>query len=152
MLELKVPGNYYRAEKLTLYTDGINLEMGDGQILGYINDSREMDTEVPAEACGELMPEFCNAHIEDEYDKFTFLSRFVKGDLVLLQLEKGDEIHRYYISTTSRPATAMCVGTFLDTDDRNTRTVISKTGLSGTYDVRVIINDKKYETGVQITC
>ena len=46
----------------------------------------------------------------------------------------------------------MCVGTFLDTDDRNTRTVISKTGLSGTYDVRVIINDKKYETGVQITC
>ena len=152
MLELKVPGNYYRAEKLTLYTDGINLEMGDGQILGYINDSREMDTEVPAEACGELMPEFCNAHIEDEYDKFTFLSRFVKGDLVLLQLENGDEIHRYYISTTSRPATAMCVGTFLDTDDRNTRTVISKTGLSGTYDVRVIINDKKYETGVQITC
>lgn len=46
----------------------------------------------------------------------------------------------------------MCCGTFLDTDDRNTRTCITKTGLSGTYDVRVIINDKKYETGVQIEC
>ena len=27
-----------------------------------------------------------------------------------------------------------------------------KKGLKGTYDVRVIINDKKYETGVKITC
>lgn len=152
MLELKVPGNYYRAEKLSLYSDGINLEMGEGKIFGSLYESVEMDTEVPAEACGEYMPEFCEAHIEDEEDKFTFFSRFVKGDLVLLQLEQGEEIHRYYISTTAEPAKAMCCGTFLDTDDRNTRTGISKTGLSGTYDVRVIINDKKYETGVQIVC
>ncbi|MGN1182016.1 MAG: hypothetical protein ACI4SR_03335, partial [Faecalibacillus sp.] len=62
------------------------------------------------------------------------------------------EVHRYFIPTTSQPAKAMCCGTFLDTDDRNTRTVISKTGLSGTFDVRVIINDKKYETGIQIEC
>ncbi|MCD7809347.1 MAG: aryl-sulfate sulfotransferase [Erysipelotrichaceae bacterium] len=152
MLELSVPGNYYRAEKLSLYTDGNNLELGDGVILGYLDDTREMDTEVPGEACGEIMPEFCNARIEDEYDKFTFFSRFVRGDLVLLQLEKGEEIHRYFISTTAKPATAMCCGTFLETDDRNTRTIISKTGLSGKYDVRVIINDKKYETGIQIEC
>ncbi len=152
MLELNVPGNYYRAEKLSLYTDGNNLELGDGVVLGYLDETREMDTEVPAEECGEIMPEFCNARIEDEYDKFTFFSRFVRGDLVLLQLEKGEEIHRYFISTTAKPATAMCCGTFLETDDRNTRTIISKTGLSGKYDVRVIINDKKYETGIQIEC
>ena len=41
---------------------------------------------------------------------------------------------------------------FLDTDDRNTRTCVTKTGLKGTYDIRVIIEDKKYETGIQITC
>lgn len=151
-LELSVPGNYYRAEKLKMYVPGTNLELGEGKILGHLNETREMETEVPAEACGEYLPEFCEARIEDEFDRFTFYSRFVKGDLVLLQLEKGNEVHRYFISTTSRPATAMCCGTFLDTDDRNTRTCITKTALSGTYDVRVIINDKKYETGVQIEC
>ncbi len=34
MLDLHVPGNYYRGEKLKLYSDGINLELGKGQILG----------------------------------------------------------------------------------------------------------------------
>ncbi len=152
MLEMKVPGNYYRGEKLRLYHDGVNLEMGAGKILGHLDPTLEMDTEVPAEACGEFLPEFCQARIEDEEDLFTFFSRFVKGDLVLLQLEKGDEIHRYFISTTAEPAKAMCCGTFLDTDDRNTRTGVTKTGLSGIYDVRVIVNDRKYETGIQIEC
>ena len=93
-----------------------------------------------------------DSNIDITFDKFTFFSRFVKGDVVLLQLEQGEEIHRYFISTTAQPAKAMCCGTFLDTDDRNTRTIITKSGLKGTYDVRVIINDKKYETGVQIEC
>ena len=152
LYELKVKGNFYRAEKLKLYCDGINLELGEGKILGSMRVTAEMDTEVPAEANGEMLPEFCGAHIEDEFDKFTFFSRFVKGDLVLLQLEKGDEVHRYYISTTAVPNKAMCCGSFLDTDDRNTRTCITKEGLKGTYDVRVIINDKKYETGIKIEC
>ena len=46
----------------------------------------------------------------------------------------------------------MCCGTFLDSDERNTKTSVNKTGLKGTYDVRVIIDDKKYETGIQIKC
>ena len=41
---------------------------------------------------------------------------------------------------------------FLDSDERNTKTSVNKTGLKGTYDVRVIVDDKKYETGVKITC
>ena len=152
LYELRLNGNFYRAEKLKLYSDGINLELGEGKILGSMRVCTEMETEVPATATGELIPDFCGARIEDAFDNFTFYSRFVKGDLVLLQLEKEDEIHRYYISTTATPNKAMCCGTFLDTDDRNTRTCITKEGLSGTYDVRVIINDTKYETGVQITC
>jgi arylsulfate sulfotransferase len=46
----------------------------------------------------------------------------------------------------------MCCGSFLDTDDRNTRTCITKEGLKGTYDLRVIINDEKFETGIKIEC
>lgn len=152
MLELHVPGNYYRGEKLKLYSDGINLELGKGQLLGSMGVTKEFETDIPLESCGEMMPEICNARIEDEDDRFTFFSRFEKGQLVMLMLEQGEEVHRYFISTTAVPFLAMCCGTFLDSDERNTRTMINKTGLKGTYDVRVIIDDKKYETGVQIDC
>ena len=152
MLELHVPGNYYRGEKLKLYSDGINLELGKGQILGQMGVTLEMDTEVPADSQGAMLPESCSARVEDEIDRFTFFSRFEKGQLVILQLEKGEEIHRYFISTTAVPFLAMCCGTFLDSDDRNTRTNINKAGLEGDYDLRVIIDDQKYETGIKIHC
>ena len=85
-------------------------------------------------------------------DIFLLLLLFLASSTDFLIKEKEDEVHRYYISTTATPNKAMCCGAFLDTDDRNTRNCITKAGLSGTYDVRVIINDKKYETGVKITC
>ncbi|WP_343249356.1 aryl-sulfate sulfotransferase [Diplocloster hominis] len=150
-LELQVPGNYYRAEKLKLYSDGINLELGKGRILGEMGVTPTFDTEVPANETGELLPESCNASVNEEFDRFTFKSRFEKGQLVMLLLEGENETRRYFISTTAVPHLAMCCGTFLDSDERNTRTMINKAGLSGTYDVRVIIDDKKYETGIRIT-
>ncbi len=149
LYELKVDGNFYRAEKLKLYCDGINLELGEGKILGYLYETSEMDTEIPAEPAG-MLPEECGARIVDEFDKFTLFSRFVKGDLVMLVLEQGDEKHQYYISTTATPNKAMCCGSFLDADDRNIRYGVTKTGLQGAYDVKIIINDKIYETGIKI--
>ncbi len=152
MLELHVPGNYYRAEKLKLYSDGINLELGKGQVLGSMGVTKEFETDIPLESCGELMPDKHAARIEEEEDRFTFFSTFEKGQLVMLMLEQGDEVHRYYISTTAVAFLAMCCGTFMDSDERNTKTMINKAGLKGTYDVRVIVDDTKYETGIQITC
>lgn len=35
---------------------------------------------------------------------------------------------------------------------RNITCSVNKYGLKGTYDVRVVVDDKKYETGIQITC
>ena len=150
--ELQVVGNYYRAEKMKLYVEGSNLELGEGELLGYLAPTKEFDTAIPVEACGELLPETCEARVEEECDMFTFHARFMKGDLAMLMLEQGEEVHRYYIPTTAMPAKAMCCGLFLDSDDRNTRTTVTKAGLSGTYDIRVILEDKKYETGIQITC
>ena len=152
MYELKVDGNFYRAKKMPLYCDGINLELGEGKILGCNRVVEEMDTEIPAEDNGAMMPEFCNTNVVEQFDMFMFEARFVKGDLVMLQLEKGEEVHRYYISTTATPNKAMCVGTFIDTDDRQTRTIITKEGLSGDYNLTCIINDTKYQTGVTIKC
>ena len=158
-LELKVHGNFYRAEKLKLYTDCINLELGKGQVLGAMGVTKEDETLIPMDPSGEMLPESCEAKLVEEIDRFTFHSTFKKGQLVLLMLEQGEEAHQYFISTSKTDFKAMCVGTFLDESSlseealkRNTKTAINKAGLSGTYDIRVVIDDKKYETGMQITC
>ena len=152
MMELHTAGNYYRAEKMKLYTEDSNLEIGMGSLLGHMGVTREFDTEVPAESSGELLPDSCSAKLVEEEDRFTLYSRFEKGQLVMLLLEKGEETHRYYISTASAPHKAMCCGTFLESDERNTKTNVNKAGLSGVYDVRVIGVDKKYETGIRVAC
>lgn len=153
MLELHVPGNYYRAEKLRMYYEGNNLTLGEGKTLGEMGVTKEFSTEVPAEYTGELLPESCKARLEEEEDRITFYSRFEKGQLVVLQLEQGDEIHRYFISTAAANRNqAMCCGTFLESDERNIKTFVNKKGLSGTYQMRVIIDETKYETGFELKC
>lgn len=124
--------------------------------------------EVPVEAndtrCMKIkihffFPAFCdagqcdNAIRQKKEDRIVFYSRFEKGQLVMLLLEQGEEVHRYFISTAATNRNqAMCCGTFLETDERNTKTFVNKAGLSGAYQVRVIIDDIKYETGVEIVC
>ena len=151
-LELKVHGNFYRAEKLKLYSDGINLELGKGEELGEMGVTKEFDIEVPAEKTGEILPDKHEGEVIEEPDRFTFNATFEKGQMVQLLLCQGEEIHRYFISTTAMQLKAMCVATFMSPDARQTRTFVNKEGLKGTYDLRVIVDDKEYETGVQVTC
>ena len=40
---------------------------------------------------------------------------------------------------------------FLKKDERKVSCAINKAGLEGTYDIRIIIDDKKYETGLQMS-
>lgn len=152
MLELHTKGNYYRAEKMKLYAEQGNLELGAGSVLGEMGVTKEFDTDIPAPVSSELIPDRYEARIEDEEDRFTFHAKFEKGQLVMLMLEKGEERHRYYISTTAVSHKAMCCGTFLESDERVTKTNVNKAGMKGTYEVFVVIDDIKYPCGVSIKC
>lgn len=152
MLELHTKGNYYRAEKMKLYAEQGNLELGEGSVLGEMGVTKEFDTDIPAPVSSELIPDRYEARIEDEDDRFTFHAKFEKGQLVMLMLEKGEEKHRYYISTTAVSHKAMCCGTFLESDERVTKTNVNKAGMKGTYEVFVVIDDIKYPCGVSIKC
>ncbi len=46
----------------------------------------------------------------------------------------------------------MCSGAFLEKDDRDVKIHVSKLGLQGVFKLKLIINDKKYQTGVTICC
>lgn len=153
MMEMQVEGNYYRAEKLRLYHDGDNLPLGPGQRLGAMGHTREFDTLIPMDPSGQPLPQRYEAEIIEEEDRFVFKAIFEGGQLVMLMLEKPDgEEHGYYISTARTPFNALCCGTFIEKDARKVNYSINKAGLSGTYDVRVIVDDEKFDTGIQITC
>lgn len=152
MLEMEVEGNFYRAEKLHLYHDGDNLPLGEGVQLGAMGRTKEFDTLIEMDSCGEELPYIYEPVIEEEDDRFTFRATFESGQLVMMTLEQGDEVHGYFISTAKNEFAALCCGTFIEKDARKVSCAVNKAGLSGTYDVKMIVDDKKYETGIQINC
>src|SRR5690606_12189234 len=96
----------------------------------------------PATVTGQLLPDFHQARLVEEADLITFFAKFERGDLVVLVLESETEKRQYFISTSKGKRGAMCTGTFLLDDDQNTRTIISKEGLKGSYDVSVLVEDQ----------
>lgn len=149
--ELHVPANCYRAEKLPLYYAGEEAELGEGQILGHMGVTKETKAKLPA-STGEMLPEHYEAKIVEEYDRLQFTAIFEEGEYAMLALvgEDGSE-HKYAISTVAQNFQAMCVGTFQKANPQSADVFVNKDGLSGKYAVKVLCEDKLYETGVTIT-
>ena len=152
IMEMKIEGNFYRAEKLSLYHEQDNLPLGEGIRVGEMGVTPEFDTLIPMEPCGELLPYRYEAQIIEEEDRFTFKAIFEGGQLVMLMLENEEEEHGYFISTAKNKFNALCCGTFIEKDPRNITLSVNKAGLKGDFQVRVIVDDKKYDTGIQIHC
>lgn len=152
LYEMHLPANYYRAEKLHLYDEGDVLAFGRGERLGSLGVTEEFMTEAPAEEAG-MIPDEYKAKFAKEADRLVFKASFEKGTLVMLNLEgkDGAPARHYFVPTTKRPFLAMCVGTFLEHDARAVEFPVSAEGIEGTYKVTVTVDDKKYDTGVEIT-
>ncbi|MBE5957046.1 MAG: aryl sulfotransferase [Lachnospiraceae bacterium] len=149
MYEMQLPANYYRAEKMFLYDEADVLTFGKGEILGTLGEAEEFLTDVPAEDAG-LIPDQYKAKLAQEADRLVFKASFEKGTLVMLHLEGEEKTYQYFVPTTKRPFLAMCVGTFLEHDDRAVEFPVPTDNMSGTYKVTVTIDDKKYDTGVVV--
>lgn len=147
--ELRVPGNYYRAEKLPLYCREDELSFGKGELLGSlgITETFDMIPDVPA---GGIIPEKYNLVLTQEPDRLVMKGLFEKGQMVELLLENENEVKSYFVPTTKRPFLAMCVGTFLEADDRAVSFPVSLEGLSGKYRVSLIIDEQKYDTDIEV--
>ncbi len=152
MYEMHLPANYYRAEKLHLYDEEDRVVFGEGKLLGGLGVTEEFMTEAPAEEAG-MMPDEYKAKFAKEEDRLVFKASFEKGTLVMLNLEgqNGLPVRHYFVPTTKRPFLAMCAGTFLEHDPRSVEFPVSCQGIEGTYKVTVTVDDKKYDTGIQVT-
>lgn len=147
--EMRIPGNYYRAEKLPLYCREDELSFGRGALLGSLGQTATFDT-VPELPDGGELPARYNLTLNREADRLVLKGLFEKGQMVMLLLEGEDGVKAYFIPTTKRPFLAMCVGTFLEADERAVSFPISLEGLSGRYKVAMIIDDHRYETGITL--
>lgn len=152
LYEMHTPANYYRAEKLQLYYENETAELGSGRVIGHLGVTPTTKMKVRAEKTGQLVPASYAAKVEEEADRMIFYGRFEAGTMVqvLLQDEQGN-LRRYPVKTTTEEFQAMCVGTFQKADEKAVDKYINKEGLAGTYQVSVLIDDKIYETGVEIT-
>lgn len=151
--ELHVPSNVFRAEKLPMYYAGETVELEVGKTLGIMSRTSEFETEIPAENTGLPVPEHYEASVTEEEDRILFNATFEKGELAMLLLEEESGVlHRYYINTSaSKNFEAMCVGTFLKNNPRNVDVYVNKNGLKGNLKVKVLLEDKIYDTGVVVT-
>ena len=146
--EMNLPANYYRAEKLKLYSKGDLLTFGKGQLLGTLGVTEEIET-IPPTTPGGMIPDKYNVKFALEEDRLIFKASFERGQLVVLQLEGKNNTHSYFTNTAKMSFMAMCVGTFLDSDNRAIEVPISREGIAaGEYKISVIVEDKKYDTGV----
>ena len=157
VMELHVPANCYRAEKLPLYYAGETIELGKGQYLGGLIETQVTKMKVRAEETGELLPAEYKAKVVEEDDRVLVNGFFEENSIAQVLLVQGEEVTRYLINTAPMNFQAMCVGTFQKADSREVDTFINKTGLSGEYQVKVLAQTgedeyKIYETGVVISC
>lgn len=149
--ELQVPANCYRAEKLPLFYAGEKTELGEGKLLGSLIETETTRMKIKAVETGELVPEDYQASILEEEDRFNVNATYETGELaqVLLYDTEGN-VRRYPVTTVKQAFSAMCVGTFQKADPRNADCFINKTGLNGPQTVKLLLEDKIYETGVVV--
>jgi len=152
LYDLETEGNFYRAEKLPIYHDGENLCFGPGRLIGRLDVTPEFDTVPDAEAVDAQPDAWHNVVIEEDEDRMVFHARFERGTLAMICLENENESHHYFLNTSATWHLAMCSGAFLEEDDRDIKMNISKEGLKGKFAVKLIINDKKFDTGVKFFC
>jgi arylsulfate sulfotransferase len=150
-MELQVPANCYRAEKLPFYYAGEVAELGQGKLLGHLIETETTRMKVKAQETGLLVPEDYQASIVEEEDRFNFNATYESGELAqVLLYDKDGNVRRYPVNTVKQAFSAMCVGTFQKEDPNNVDVFINKTGLEGPQTVKLLLEDKIYETGVTV--
>lgn len=147
--ELKVPANFYRAEKLPLYYAHENAELGEGKILGKLGISQEMRVKLPKSYAGTL-PEDYHLKVIEEVDRIRVNGIFNEGEYAFIVLrDEQDVTHTYHIKTTGANHEAMCVGTFLKDNPKEIEISVNKEGLTkGHYALEILCERNLYTTGI----
>ncbi|MEG0578575.1 MAG: aryl sulfotransferase, partial [Niameybacter sp.] len=89
---------------------------------------------------GNLVPESYKAHFTEEIDRLVFNAEFAKGQLVMLLLEGEEKTYQYYVPTTEKTFTAICVASFQAELKRTIQMNVMKEGVKGDFNIAVVID------------
>ena len=155
IFEMQLPGNFYRAEKMSLYANNV-FKTGKGTTLGSMGETK---------ASGKQTLCLINKSINDTYkshdikivkekDRLAVTGTFKKSDKVEIILENtlNKKVDDMIIS--KKPYTAMCVDILKKKKKENSISVtkyINDEGLKGKFYIYLKINGTVYDTDLYVT-
>ena len=151
VFEIILPTNNYRVEKMSLYTENENYEMGEVKRIGSLGESdvteERFDFVLGTTDISEFDREFS---VTQEVDRIVVSGRYKQGEDVNILLYQNMNIKEYHVSVSRRPYTAMCLDIFTEDETENGIVVnkyINAEGLTGKYSVYLEIDGIIYDTG-----
>ena len=141
MLELHVRGNFFRAEKMTLYSNQDELVLGKGQILGSLSKTSETALPVVISKCKTTLPANVSLVIQEEIDRFVIRGEYSGSEKLFIRL-RDTEKDRYYDLPKSklRP----------DIEHNMHFKTINKSSLAKDLKVGLVIGSIDYDCGLNI--
>lgn len=150
VLELLLPCNCYYAEKISFNQLNMQVSFEAGKIIGERLGSSVFEMGLEWEDAGQLDASYqISAKLTRE--QLLVSGCFQKGEMVMLLLE-GEETIPYYVQTTKEPYLTMDKNSFVTTSDRPLTYAVSLQNISGTYEICIGIDDKKYHTAIWFHC
>lgn len=155
IFEMQLPGNFYRAEKMSLYANNV-FKTGKGTTLGSVGETK---------ASGKQTLCLINKSINDTYkshdikivkekDRLAVTGTFKKSDKVEIILDNTFNKKVYDMIISKKPYTAMCVDIFNEEEKENGISVtkyINDEGLKGKFYIYLKINGTVYDTDLYVT-
>lgn len=148
IFRMELPGNYYRAEKLSLYSNdayikGIGIHLGT---LGETKTNRNSFTLFNKSADSIIKEK--NIKLTKEYDRLIVSGTFKKDDKVEIILDNLFTRKTYNMIISKKPYTAMCIDIFNEEEEKNGINVtkyINDDNMSGRYYIYLKINGTVYD-------
>ncbi len=152
IFELELDANFYRAEKMPLYTNqDTQLKLSQAKQVGSLAQTKVDKNPVTVNLSSAIKTDkdFDKREIwfKKEYDRLVMSGTFQSGEDVKLFLNKPEETKTYQVPISKKPYTALCVDILTAEETANGLPIIhyiNRQGLSGKYNIFLKINDTIY--------
>ena len=150
IFELDLPSHFYRASKLSLYTDSNNYSLTPGKRVGTLGETKTLPIKVKGLRFNknELGEEY-QIKLTQESDRLILTGNFKEGQKVKLILNKLGDQRVYDIRITTTAYTAMCVDLFnpdlvTNADRLSITKYVNAEGLLGQYEIYLEVDNIVY--------
>lgn len=149
IFRLELPSNYYRAEKMPLYSNN-EYKPKEGIKLGNlgVTTPNSINSIILFNKDGDTAINEYNLKFTKEEDRLVVSGTFKKSDDVQIILDNVFDKKTYDVVISKKPYTALCVDVFTKDEEANGINVtkyINNEGLGGKYYLYMKINGKYYD-------